>query len=277
MTRRIAYLGPQGTYTEEAAAQYAPDAQLVPYPTVKQAAAAVEAGEADEAVAPIENSLYGSIVDILDFLIAAKRTVIRGEVLLPINHCLMAAPSTKLEDVRFVLAHGQAIGQCGEYLAKHLSQAQLIAASSNAAAAQDVRGRIDAVAIGPKRAAGLYGLKVVAEGIQDSRTNITRFVVLAQTDHGRTGKDRTSFCFDVKDMPGALYQCLRPIAERRINLTKIESRPTGDRLGRYIFLVDVEGHRTDPAVAAALEALRGMTVMLKVLGSYPQASVPGRA
>jgi prephenate dehydratase len=275
LTRRVAYLGPQGTYTEEAALRFAPDAELVAFPTVRHVAAAVENGEVAEAVAPIENSLQGSVNEILDFLIAARQTVIKGEVLLPVVHSLMAKPGTRLADVTTVRAHPQALGQCGEYLHRHLPLARQVATLSNAAAAAEVRaGPAGEAAIGPRRAAAIYGLEVLAEGVQDSATNVTRFVVLARQDHPPTGRDRTSFCYDVKDMPGALYQTLRPIAERKINLTKIESRPFGDRLGRYIFLVDVDGHRTDPDVAAALSELKGMTLMLKVLGSYPRAEMP---
>ena len=272
---KVAYLGPVGTYTEEAAARYAPDAERVPYPTILRAAEAVEHGDTGEAVVPIENSLYGSVTDILDFLITAERTLIRGELLLRIEHCLMALPGVQMADIKTVLAHPQALGQCRKYLAENLPHAQQAAAVSNAAAAAEVKGGSrDAAAIGPKRAASLYGLNILAEGTQDSSANITRFVVLAPRDHERTGRDRTSFCCDLSDKPGILYRMLRPIAERKINLTKIESRPAGDRLGRYIFLVDVDGHRTDPVVAAALEEVRQMTAMFKVLGSYPRAQLP---
>ena len=273
---RVAYLGPPGTYTQEAAARYAPDAEFVPFPTAGHVCAAVESGEVDEAVVPIENSLYGSIVDILDFLITAKRAKIKSEILLPVKHCLMAAPGTRVEDVRAVLSHPQALGQCRGYLAKHLPRAEQVAALSNAAAAAEVKAgtRFGAEAIGPLRAAGIYGLNVLAEGIQDANNNITRFVVLAPEDHPRTGRDRTSLCYDVRDEPGALYKTLGPIARRGINLSKIESRPSGIRLGRYIFLADIDGHRSDPEIAAALEEIRQMTQMMKVLGSYPRAELP---
>jgi len=273
--RKVAYLGPAGTYTEEAASRYAPDAVLVPYPTIFHAAEAVEKGETGEAVVPIENSLYGSVADILDFLIAAKRTLIRDEMLLRIEHCLMALPGVRLQGVNTVLAHPQALGQCRKFLMEKLPRAQQSPSVSNAAAAAEVKGgRKDAAAIGPRRAAEIYGLEVIAESIQDSRTNITRFVVLAPTDHAPTGRDKTSFCYDVKDEPGVLYRSLRPLADRRINLSKIESRPAGDMLGRYIFLLDIDGHRTDGPVAEALKEMRAMTQMLKVLGSYPRASLP---
>ncbi len=274
-TRKIAYLGPAGTYTEEAAARYAGDAVLVAYPTILRAAEAVEDGEADEAVAPIENSIGGSVTDILDFLISAKRTLIRGEVLLRIEHCLMASPGVKLADIKAVLAHPQALGQCRKYLAAHLPHAEQVATLSNAAAAAEIKaGRKDAAAIGPERAASLYGLSVLARDVQDNVANITRFVVLGHEDHPPTGRDKTSFCCDLQDVPGALYHMLRPIAERKINLTRIESRPAGDRLGRYIFMVDVEAHRLEPKMAAALKELREMTAMLKVLGSYPRGELP---
>ena len=274
-SKRLAFLGPAGAYGEEAAHRYAPDAQHLPYPSNHHVAAAVEDGEADEAVVPIENSLYGSVVDVLDALVDAKRTKIRGELLLPVRHCLIVQPGTKAEDVEKVLSHPQALGQCRSYLANNLPRARQEGAASTAAAVEAVsRGDNTFAAIASGRAAGIYGLEILQEGVQDSDVNITRFAVLANEDHPPTGDDKTSVAFDFHtDAPGLVFSALRPFAERNINLTKIESRPTGSELGRYIFILDFQGHRTDPHVVETLDEIRPHMAILKVLGSFPRANL----
>ena len=271
--KRVAFLGPAGAYGEEAAHRYAPDAQHIPYPSNQHVAASVEDGEADEAVVPIENSLYGSVTDVLDALVEAKRTKIRGELLLPVRHCLIVHPGRQIEDIVKVLSHPQALGQCRRYLAGNLPDAIQEATASTAGAVEAVsRGDDTLAAIASGRAAEIYGLEVLEEGIQDSDVNITRFAVLANEDHPATGDDKTSVAFDFHtDAPGLVYSALRPFAERNINLTKIESRPTGSELGRYIFILDFQGHRTDPHVVETLDEIRPHMAVLKVLGSYPRA------
>ena len=271
--KRVAFLGPAGAFGEEAAHRYAPDAQHVPYPSNQHVAGAVEDRDVDEAVVPIENSLYGSVADVLDVLVEAKRTKIRGELLLPVRHCLIVQPGTKPEDVAKVLSHPQALGQCRKYLASHFPRALQEGTASTAGAVEAVsRGDNTSAAIASGRAAGIYGLEILQEGIQDSDTNITRFAVLANEDHPATGDDKTSVAFDFhSDAPGLVYSALRPFAERDINLTKIESRPTGSELGRYIFILDFQGHRTDPHVVETLDEIRPHMAVLKVLGSYPRA------
>ncbi|MEX0761709.1 MAG: prephenate dehydratase [Dehalococcoidia bacterium] len=274
MSRRVAFLGPLGTYNDEAARRYAPDADRVPYPSLPHVGAAFEAGEVDEAVVPIENSLYGSVTDMVDFLISAGRARIRGELLLPIEHCLIARPGVSISDLRKILSHPQALGQCRGYLAATLPDAEQVATVSTAAAVADLQqGDDSAAAIAPRRAAEMYGLEILAEGIQDSSNNITRFVILGTEDHPRTGHDKTSIAFDFVrgDQPGLVYAALRPFADRGINLTKIESRPTGSELGSYMFLLDFDGHREDPLVREALEEIGRHASTLKVLGSYPRA------
>ena len=271
--KRVAFLGPAGAYGEEAAHRYAPDAQHVPYPSNHHVAASVEDGEADEAVVPIENSLYGSVTDVLDALVEAKRTKIRGELLLPVRHCLIVHPGTKAADIVKVLSHPQALGQCRRYLASNLPDARQEAAASTAGAVAAVsRGDDTLAAIASGRAAEIYGMEVLQEGIQDSDVNITRFAVLSNEDHPATGDDKTSVAFDFHtDAPGLVYSALRPFAERNINLTKIESRPTGSKLGSYFFILDFQGHRTDPHVVETLDEIRPHMAVLKVLGSYPRA------
>lgn len=287
MPERVAYFGPAGTFTEEAALRYAPDGELVPCPTIAAVAAAVVAGEAQEGVVPIENSLEGSVTDTLDLLIHQSNLFIQRELVLPIVHCLLALPGTREEDIRVIYSHPQALGQCRDYLERRFPRASAEAAMSTAAAAEQVqRGQITAriagtsitmtrptvaAAIGTARAAELYGLSILARGIQDNPANVTRFVVLGHTDHPPTGDDKTSLCFSFSDdHPGLLYAALGEFARRGINLAKVESRPTKQSLGQYIFLIDLHGHREDTGIKEALQRLQAQASMLKIFGSYPR-------
>jgi len=273
--KRVAYLGPPGTYSDEAVLRYAPDSERVPYPSLVHVAGAVEDGEVDEAVAPIENSIQGPITDILDSLIQAERTFIRGELVLAIDNCLLVLAGTAREDIGVVYSHPQPLGQCRNYLRRELPDARLVASASTVEAAMDLKNSGESgAAIAPRRAAEIYGLEIMEEGIQDNRANMTRFVVLAPSDHDRTGRDKTSIAFDFsEDASGLLFAVMQPFAERGISLARVESRPTGLRLGRYVFLMDFEGHRTDADVAEVLREVRRLSSMFKVLGSYPCAEV----
>ena len=275
--RTIGYLGPEGTFSEEAAVTYDAEAQRVAYPSIPQVTAAIESGEVDEAVVPIENSLQGAVTDVLDFLIRTKKARIRRELAIPVNNCLMVAEGTKPGGVEVIYSHPQPLGQCRRYLAENFPQVELVASLSTAGAVEDMLASDQpAAAIGPRRAGEIYGAEIVAEGIQDNPRNFTRFVVLAAADHERTGRDKTSIAFSFdSDGPGLLYRAMGTFATRGINLTKIESRPTGESLGRYVFLADVEGHRSDELIIAALDELRGQTSELRVFGSYPQMERPG--
>jgi prephenate dehydratase len=269
--RRLAYLGPPGTFTEEAALKLDPEAKLLPFDTEAAVAAAVEEGAADEGVLAIENSLEGSVTRTLDALVHDVNLAIRGELVLDIEHCLIAAPATSAEDVRIICGHPQALAQCRKFIEQHYPQATEQAALSNAAAVQDALRIQGAAAIGPARAADIYGATVLERGIQDSAQNQTRFVLLGASDAEPTGHDKTSLAFTVAhDRPGTLVEVLHEFADRGINLTKIESRPSREELGIYIFLVDMEGHRSDPVVAAALAAVQEKTYIFRVLGSYPR-------
>ena len=272
MAKRLAYLGPAGTFSEEAAVQYDPDAEMEPHVSIPAVALAVASGMADEGVVPIENSLEGSVTFTLDTLIQEDRLLIRRELVLPIEHCLIVKPGTKSGEIQAIYSHPQALAQCRSFLERCFPKAQQIASLSTAAAVDDVRESAEiSAAIAPRRAAELQEMEILGEGIQDSSTNVTRFVVLAQCDHPRTGRDKTSLCFSFQeDKPGALYNALGVFAHRDINLTKIESRPSKQYLGDYIFLIDMHGHREDPVIAAAIETVRIHTSMLKVFGSYPR-------
>ena len=271
---RLAYLGPAGTYSEQAALHYVAaaglEAALAPAPSNTAAIQAVAEGRADEAVAPIENSLEGSVTEVLDVLIHQVDLRIRREVVLPIEHCLLAPAGRSLESVRVVLSHPQALAQCRGYLQRRLPAARTEAALSTVQAVEEALERDGAAAIAPRRAAEIYDVVVLAEGIQDDARNRTRFVVLGHDDAPPSGDDKTSLAFNLEDRPGALVRVLQRFAEASINLTKIESRPAREALGVYVFLVDLHGHRRDPAVAAALEQVQTLTTRLKIFGSYPR-------
>lgn len=272
MAQRVGYFGPAGTYTEEAALRYAPQADLLPFPSIAAVYQAVAEGDAEEGVVPIENSLEGAVNITLDLLINRSELSISQEIVLPIEHCLMIAPGTDRSRVELIYSHYQSLAQCREYLERHFPQARPTTSQSNSAAVSDMRqSSVPAAAIAPQRAAELYGAEIIDRGIQDSPNNVTRFVVLAKADHAPTGQDKTSICFSfTADSPGVLYDALGVFAQRKINLAKIESRPTRESLGRYNFLLDIEGHRTEPPLREALEVLEKQVSLLKVLGSYPR-------
>ena len=271
MKKRLAYLGPAGTYTEQAAISHDPTAILIPSPSFPAVAAAVESGRADEGVLPIENSLEGSVTFTLDLLIHESGLFVRNELVLPIRHCLMAKPGARAEDIEVIYSHPQAMAQCRTFLSDRFPDAHLAASLSTSAAVVEMQGsEAVAAAIANERSATLYGAEILEKGIEDNPNNETRFVILATSDHLFTGADKTSICFDFNsDAPGILYSVLGEIAGRGINLAKIESRPTRQSLGRYVFLVDLEGHREESRVKEALESVRSQVSMFRVFGSYP--------
>lgn len=275
-SRRLAFLGPAGTYTEQAAIDYDPDAELVPYPSFSAIAAAVESGDTDEGIVAIENSIEGAVSATLDLLIHDTSLSIKHEVVLPIKHFLVGPAGAGLNNVEVAYSHPQALAQCRTFLAAKLPEVKLVASMSTAAAVHDMLeyGR-GAAAIASTRAADLYGADVLAREIEDNPNNETRFVVLAVSDSPPTGNDKTSiwFSFD-EDAPGILNSVLGEFSTRDINLAKIESRPNKKVLGQYIFLVDMDGHREDAVVNAALDGVRRQVSVLRVMGSYPRYRKP---
>lgn len=274
--RRVSYLGPIGTFTDHAADLYAgDDMERVAFAEMHQVVAALEAGTVDEAVAPIENSIGGAIIDIVDYLIRSPSARIKRELLLKIEQCLIGLPETDTSAVTHVLSKAEALAQCRTYLDANLPDAERTPAVSTVDAVRTVKERGDPtwVAVGPERAAQVGGLPILERPIQDRGNNVTRFVVLAREDHEPTGTDKTSLVFNFmnRDAPGQLHAALGAFATRGINLAHIESRPTGEELGNYVFVLDVVGHREDPEVAAALAELSRTASFLKVLGSYPAA------
>ena len=273
MAKRLAYLGPRGTYSEQAAIDYDREAEYVACSGIPAVVSAVDEGLADEAIVPIENSLEGAVTFTLDLLIHHSDLKIKGELVVPIECCLLVDGDTKMEDIKAVYSHPQPFGQCRLYLMNNLPEAEHVASLSTAGAVEDMRNSpVTAAAISSRRAAEIYGARILEPGIEDVPNNRTRFVALAEEDHPRTGRDKTSFCFDFQsDAPGILYDTLGELAQRGINLVKIESRPDRRSLGRYVFLIDLEGHRDDALVQAALDGVRSRSSMFKILGSYPLA------
>jgi prephenate dehydratase len=275
---RLAYLGPQGTFTEEALLTL-PDsegAELMPLGTVPDVVDAVALGEAAAGLVPIENSIEGSVNVTLDALAFGNQIQICAEVVRPIRHAILGATGATLDDVADIASHPHATAQCREYLARAMPGARVHAANSTAEAARDVADRGDPAwaAIGTELAGKLYGLAVLAAEIEDRPENATRFVLLSKERAAPTGTDKTSVvCFIEKDRPGSLLAILHEFSDRQINLTKLESRPTKERLGEYCFFIDMEGHADEPPVRYAIESLRTKILEVKVLGSYPRAQV----
>ena len=273
--RKIAYLGPPGTYSEQAAKQWNNVDELLPVESIPAVAKSVEEGESYQGVVPIENSIEGGVTFTLDLLIHDSTLSICGEVIVPINHYLMAQKEIDLENITTVFSHPQSLGQCRQFLLNNIPQATLMASLSNAKAVEEMLDSIpNAAAISSERSANLYGAVVLQKNVEDNPNNETRFVILSQDDHEITSNDKTSLCFEFDgDSPGILSESLTEFAARNINLVKIESRPNKRRLGRYVFLVDIDGHRKTIEVKQALDSLQKKVSMLKIFGSYPKGDV----
>ncbi|MFD1829041.1 MULTISPECIES: prephenate dehydratase [Streptomyces] len=280
---RYTYLGPEGTFTE-AALRTLPEAatrELVPMVSVPAALDAVRNGEAGAALVPIENSVEGGVTATLDELATGRPLMIYREVLLPIAFALLVRPGTGLESVKTVTGHPVAQPQVRRWLAAHLPDAQWESAASNADGARLVQeGRYDAAFAG-EFAAATYGLVPLVTGIHDADNAETRFVLVGRPGRpaASTGADKTSLVLWLgDDHPGALLELLQEFAVRGVNLVRIESRPTGEGIGRYCFSVDAEGHITDRRVGEALMGLRRICPKVRFLGSYPRAgSDPAQA
>ncbi len=282
---RIAFLGPEGTFTHDALREALGDERVetVPSPTIYDAILAVETGEVDRALVPFENSIEGAVTVTLDTLALDATTVsIVGETDHPISHSLIARQPLGLDEITAVLSHPQASAQCARFIRESLPEAAVRAASSNAEAVRQIAGSSEPwAALASAAAARLYDCAVIREGVEDYPDNVTRFVWLAPegTRPAGDGPWRTSLVFSElgADHPGALVDALLEFSSREVNLTRIESRPLRRGLGRYMFFLDLEGAADDERVAAAIEALRGKAESVRVLGSYPvQSRAPWR-
>ncbi len=282
-SRSIAFLGPVGTFTEQALVGQGDLAQakLVPLPTFAAVLTAVEAGDVDHGFVAIENAIEGTVNVNQDTLAFDVDLLIQREVVLPVHLDLMARPGVELADVTTVWSYPHALAQCRKYLARDLPLAEPEAANSTADAARMLAEHDEphAAAIAPGRAADVYGLNVLAHAIEDHDDNATRFVLVGREGiPAASGHDKTSIVvFQRADEPGSLLTILQEFAARGINLSKLESRPTGRGLGDYCFLIDLEGHLSDEVVADALRSLKAKQSDVKFLGSYPAAGDHGPA
>jgi len=270
---RVAYLGPPGTFSEEAVRRhFGGGVEALAATVIDEVFRRCESGDAQFAVVPVENSTEGAVGRSLDLLLVTPLRIC-GEVELRVHQNLMAL-GTDLAGLKRVYSHAQSLAQCGAWLNRNLPGAERLPAASNAEAAERASRDAGAGAIAGEAAAERYGLQLLARAIEDDPNNTTRFLVLGGLEPGPTGRDRTSLVMSAENKPGAVHALLTPLAENGVSMTRIESRPARamrSALWEYVFYIDLEGHRNDARVAAALEALRRKAPFLKVLGSYPAA------
>jgi prephenate dehydratase len=275
MSIKYGYLGPVGTFTEAALQKIASsDDQLIAYANVTAALDAVRKGDCQKALVPIENSVEGVVARTLDELAIGEPLVITQEVTLPVSFALLTLPGTNSKDIKSIATHPHAESQCRSFIAKNYPTAQIIETPSTAAAAKGLANGDYQAAIAGANAAKNYNLKVIAEDIGDNQAAVTRFVVVEKPGRAiaATGKDRTSLAvFIASDHAGALLEILNEFAKHQVNLTFIQSRPTGSQLGHYHFIIDAEGHIEDKPIREALAGLKQICEDIRFLGSYPQA------
>jgi chorismate mutase/prephenate dehydratase len=265
-----AYLGPEGTFTQAAALkQFGHSVRTIAMATIGDIFREVESGSCDYGVVPVENSTEGVISHTLDMFLASP-LLITGEVSLRIHHHLMSR-EPDLDVIRTLYSHQQSLAQCRGWLDRHLPHAERVAVGSNAEAARLAGQEPGSAAVAGLPAAEIYGLKVLAERIEDEPGNTTRFLVIGPKDAAPSGQDKTSLLLSCRNESGGLHGLLTPLAAHGIDMTRIESRPSRRGIWDYVFFIDILGHRTEPKVAAALEALKGTSVLFKILGSYPIA------
>ncbi len=272
-TYRIGYLGPPGTFSEQAARVFLDgrEGERLPCDSLEQVLGKVASGALDEGIVPVENSSEGAVGVTLDLLALHYDLAVRGELVLPVSHCLMARPGVRMAQVVRVLSHPQVLAQCRNFLQQRLPQALTVECPSTAAAADQVAGCNNPwAALGPADAADNYGLEVLEPEANDCPENSTRFWIIGREPLSNPGAGaKTSIVFSIKDRPGALYHILGEFARRGLNLTRIESRPAKKRLGDYLFFIDFMGATGLPQVQDALAGVGFRTLWLKVLGSYP--------
>lgn len=268
----VAYLGPAGTYSQTAVLKHFGHAvQGIPLNTIEEVFREVEAGNVQYGIVPIENSIEGGVNQTLDCFIETSLKIC-AEVLLPIHHHLLSQ-AENLQTIQTLYSHQQSLAQCRKWLDQYLPQATRIAVNSNAEAARLALEHPQAAAIAGQSAAELYQLPMLASNIEDNINNTTRFAVLREQTVPPTGHDKTSLLITAvhADQPGSLFEILQPLAENKINLTRIESRPSRQNLWNYVFFIDIEGHIQDELIVNALEILKSTASIVKHLGSYPQA------
>ena len=267
---RVAYLGPQGTFSQQAVLQrFGQAAEGVPVATIDNVFAAVETGAANYGLVPVENSTEGAIGRTLDLLMNSNLKIC-GEVLLQVHQCVLSN-ATDLSQIQKIYSHPQSFGQCQAWLNANLPLAARVTASSNADAARSAAQEAGSAAIAGAQAAAHFGLTVLAENIEDDPRNTTRFLMIGMQDVAASGRDKTSLVMSAPNRPGAMHDLLTPFAQNGVSMTKLESRPSRTGLWEYVFYVDIEGHQTDEKVKMALSQLKQIAAFVKVLGSYPVA------
>lgn len=265
----VAFLGPQGTFSNQASvAKFGSSVSYQPLPSISEVFEEVERGKADYGVVPIENSIEGSIGQTLDGFLDSNLKVC-SELFYQIHHYLYSK-NKNISSIKKVYSNPQVFGQCRLWLNKHLPKATLVDTSSTARACEIALKEKDAAAIAGKQAKEIYKLPLLRANIQDSAGNCTRFFVLGKKESEKTGKDKTSILFSTADKVGALYKTLQPFEKNKINMSKIESRPTKKKAWEYVFFVDIEGHPSDKKVSSALKAVERKCKFFKILGAYPQ-------
>jgi chorismate mutase/prephenate dehydratase len=266
----VAYFGPEASFSHAAALKsFGRGAKLAPLRTISEVFAEVDKGRADFGVVPIENSTGGGVYHTLDMFIESPLSIC-AELELPVHHYLLGRSIRDLDQVKTLFTHYQALSQCRDWVDTHLPKARVVESTSTSEAAREAARTSQSVAIASKLAAEQYGLNVLASRIEDSAQNYTRFLVIGTAEPQPTGRDKTSIMFSIKDRPGALFDVLLPFKKHKLNLTKIESRPTRQKAWEYIFFVDFLGHRSEGRVQKALAGLERSCVFLKILGSYPR-------
>jgi len=268
----VAFLGPLGTYSEEAAnKQFGGLSRPVQCISIDEVFQAVEAGNVDYGVAPVENSTEGAIGRTLDLLLATNLRIC-GEVELPVHHNLLSKAADK-SGIRTIYSHAQSLAQCHEWLNRNLPGVERQAVASNSEAAKLASSDAGAAAIAGRRAGELYALNLLAENIEDDPRNTTRFLVLANHDVAPSGRDKTSLAMATRNIPGAIVDLLAPLAKHGVSMSKLESRPAHTGLWEYVFFVDIEGHRESTDVRVAIQEMADKAAFLKILGSYPVAVI----
>lgn len=268
----IAYLGPEGTYTQAAALKhFGQSVETVSQASIADVFREVESGNAAYGVVPVENSTEGMVTHTLDEFMNSSLHIC-GEVELRIHHCLLSR-ANDLQQLRIVYSHRQSLAQCHRWLDANLANVERIDVSSNAEAAKRAAAEDGTAAIAGETAAEIYGLKTLAKNIEDESDNTTRFLVIGKRATPACGKDKTSILVYTDNKPGALHRILAPLAQNNVSMTRIESRPSRRGMWNYVFFIDIEGHQSDTKVAAALSALQEEANLVKVLGSYPKAVI----
>ncbi|MBC9070711.1 prephenate dehydratase [Thauera sp. CAU 1555] len=269
---KVAYLGPAGTFSESASRKHFGSApNFLPLSTIDDVFRAVEAGNVDYGVVPVENSTEGAVGGTLDLLLANPLKIC-GEVKLRIHQQLLSR-ADGIGAAKRLYSHAQSLAQCHEWLNRNLASLPRVPVASNAEAARLAAEDPESCAIAGEAAAELYGLKVLAANIEDDPNNTTRFLVIARHDAGPSGSDRTSLVCSATNRPGAMHALLEPLARHGVSMTKLQSRPARSGLWEYVFYVDIEGHQDEAPVAAALKELNERAAFVKVLGSYPVAAI----